>query len=53
MNALNANATDNDNGMQELTMSEVEDVSGGIICVLILCFAAGYGVGTGIRSLFK
>jgi hypothetical protein len=38
--------TMSDIGMQELTSAEVEDVSGGILCVLVLCFAAGYGVGT-------
>lgn len=42
--------TANNIGMQELTMEEVDDVSGGLICVLVLCFAAGYGVGTAIYN---
>lgn len=36
----------NEIGMQELTMNEVEDVSGGIINFIVISFAAGYWVGT-------
>jgi len=42
--------TMNEVGMQELTMNEVEDVSGGILCLLLLAFGAGYGVGTAINK---
>jgi len=34
------------NGLNELSLDEIEEVSGGILCVLILCFAAGYGIGS-------
>lgn len=42
--------TMNEVGMQELTMNEVEEVSGGILCLLVLAFGAGYGVGTLINK---
>lgn len=44
MNQLSVNEI----GMQELTVEQVEDVSGGFICVLVICFSAGYAVGTAI-----
>jgi hypothetical protein len=43
-----AELTANEIGMQELTMSEVDDVSGGILCLLVLAFAGGYALGTAI-----
>ena len=42
------NPTMNVTGMQELTMQDIEDVSGGVLCVLVIAFAVGYGVGTAI-----
>lgn len=35
----------NESGMQELTVGEIDEVSGGIISVLFICFYAGYYVG--------
>lgn len=37
-------------GLQELTAQEVNEVSGGILCLLLLPFAAGYAVGTMIYN---
>lgn len=42
--------TMNEVGMQELTANEIDDVSGGVICLLLLAFGAGYGVGTLINK---
>ena len=42
--------TMNEINMQEMTMGEVEEVSGGLLCVLALCFAGGYAVGTAIYN---
>jgi lactobin A/cerein 7B family class IIb bacteriocin len=38
------------NGLNELSLDEIEEVSGGILCVLIIAFGAGYAVGTLIRK---
>lgn len=38
--------TVNEIGMQELSFDEVDEVSGGILCLLVLCFVGGAGVGT-------
>jgi hypothetical protein len=32
-------------GMRELTMGEVEDVSGGIFPLLVMAFAVGFDIG--------
>jgi hypothetical protein len=40
--------TMNEIGMQELTLNEVDEVSGGVLCLLVLAFGAGYAVGTAI-----
>lgn len=40
----------NDIGIQELTVDEIDDVSGGIICILCLAFGAGYAVGTALYN---
>lgn len=42
MKELNANEI----GIQELSVDEIEEVSGGILCLLVLAAAAGYGLGT-------
>ena len=42
--------TVNEIGMQELTMNEVDDVSGGILCLLVLAFGGGYALGTAIYN---
>jgi hypothetical protein len=34
--------------LRELS-SEEESLQGGILCVLVLCFAAGYGIGCLLR----
>lgn len=39
-------STVNTNDIQELTANEIEDVAGGMICLMILPFAAGYVIGT-------
>jgi hypothetical protein len=33
-------------GIEELSVGEIEEVSGGILCVLVICFSAGFYVGT-------
>lgn len=40
--------TANEIGMQELTMNEVDEVSGGVLCLLVLAFGGGYAIGTAI-----
>jgi len=40
----------NEVGMTELSMEEIDDVSGGVLCLLVLAFAGGYGVGTMIYN---
>lgn len=40
----------NEVGMQELTVGEIEDVSGGVINVLFICFMGGYWLGGQIYS---
>lgn len=42
--------TMNEIGMQELTVGEIEEVSGGLLCVFVLVFGAGYAVGTAIYN---
>lgn len=49
MNAM----TTNEIGMQELTMEEIDEVSGGVLCLLVLAFGVGYGVGTAIYNAVK
>lgn len=44
--------TMNEIGMQELTINEIDEVSGGLLCVLALCFAGGYALGTAIYNSF-
>lgn len=46
MNQISANEI----GIQELSIDEVGEVSGGLICLLLLPFAAGYAVGTMIYN---
>lgn len=33
-------------GIEELSAGEIDEVSGGILCVLAICFGAGFCVGT-------
>lgn len=40
--------TMNEIGMQELTLEEIDDVSGGVLCFAVLAFGAGYAIGTAI-----
>jgi hypothetical protein len=48
MNELTANEI----GMQELTMNEIDEVSGGVLCLIVIAAVAGYGVGTMIYKTF-
>lgn len=45
--------TMNDIGMQELTMDEIDEVSGGLLCLAVLAFGAGYAVGTALYKTFR
>ena len=38
--------------MREITINEVDQVSGGIIAVILISFGAGYAVGTGIYQTY-
>lgn len=40
--------TTNEIGMQELTVEEIDEVSGGVLCLLVLAFGGGYALGTAI-----
>lgn len=42
-------SSDAESLMIALTEQELESTSGGILCLLIIAFAAGYGIGMAIR----
>lgn len=42
--------TMNEIGMQELTVGEIEDVSGGLLCLFVAAFGVGYAIGTAIYN---
>lgn len=43
----------NEIGMQELSSEEVDEVSGGVLCLLVLAFGGGYAIGTAINKLIS
>lgn len=45
--------TMNEIGLQELGIEEVDEVSGGILCLLVLAFGGGYAIGTGINAVIN
>jgi len=40
----------NEVGMTELSIEQIDDVSGGVLCLLVLAFVGGFGVGTVIYN---
>lgn len=37
-------------GLNQLTLTEIEEASGGILCAGVVVFAAGYAIGTALYS---
>jgi hypothetical protein len=50
MTTLRINDIKTISSITELSDQEIADVSGGILCLGILAFAAGYAVGTAINA---